>query len=223
VAFTALLALAVALLIAAVIIGLIAYRDLRLTVLALVHQATTDELTGLPNRRAATNRLSARLAAGHPVSVALIDVDDFKGINDTYGHAAGDAALQHLANCLTASARTHMAARISGDEFLIIVEGDVQRATDVARAVLRSVETAPFAYLDTPVAVELSIGVAQGNDISDVVEVIRRADHAMYHAKREVVRPRQPIATWTPDLRMPHQTDEPRRRTFRPPVRFPAR
>lgn len=222
-AFTALLALTVALLIAAVIIGLIAYRDLRLTVLALVHQVTTDDLTGLPNRRAARNRLSARLAAGHPVSVALIDVDDFKGINDTYGHAAGDAALQHLANCLNTSARTHMAARISGDEFLIVVDGDVQHATDIARAVLRSVETAPFAYLDTPVAVELSIGVAQGDDISDVVELIRRADHAMYHAKRAVARTRQPIAAWTPDLRMPHPIDESQRRTFRPPASFPTR
>jgi len=212
VAFTALLALAVLLQIATVTGGYISFVQLRFTIAALLYQATTDKLTGVPNRETAENRIKARLADANHISVAFVDIVDFKAINDTHGHAAGDAALRYVADRLNQAAQphNHMVARYSGDEFLIIVEGGY--ADLVARTALRYLSEIPFVYFTETIPVEISIGVAVADDTTDPDELIRRADHAMFHAKHS----NGPNPTvWMPGMTMPEPSTTTGRRSFR--------
>ncbi|MDR7192374.1 GGDEF domain-containing protein [Luteimonas terrae] len=152
--------------------------------------AQTDPLTGLPNRRAALTRLEHSIAAaradGAPLTVAFLDLDHFKRINDLYGHECGDRVLQHVANALRGAFRSadHV-ARMGGEEFLVILPGaDVEHArlrVDTLRAMLLNTAVA----LDQPgMQVTLSAGVsALRDDDAGVDALLRRADAAMYAAK----------------------------------------
>lgn len=154
-------------------------------------EALVDELTGLANRRQAERVLGIELTRaarfGTPLAVALIDLDDFKGVNDVYGHQAGDAVLRELADVLGAGLRQFdVAARWGGEEFLVVLPGtDAVGATRVAerlRAAVagRAVPTPGGAVLH----VTASVGVASYPACQTREEVVAAADEALYEAKR---------------------------------------
>ncbi len=150
--------------------------------------ATTDPLTGLLNRRAFNDRLSHALAqlerAGGGLAVLIIDLDNFKLINDTAGHQVGDQVLQRVAQQLTDTSRQgDTVARLGGDEFAIIAEqiDQVEEAMELAVRIL-AVLNAPPKPGDHPATA--SIGVAQVDKTTDPESIVRDADAAMYEAKR---------------------------------------
>ena len=150
-----------------------------------------DPLTTLPNRALLVDRLEQSLAraARHrrAVAVLFMDIDNFKEINDTYGHAAGDHLLISIAAVLQAALRANdTAARIGGDEFVVVLE-DVQDAHEARRAAERLLQalSVPFSYSDRRIDVSVSIGVALGTSRDDRPEaLIQQADLALYRAKR---------------------------------------
>ncbi|MGA0586553.1 diguanylate cyclase domain-containing protein [Dyella sp. KRB-257] len=154
------------------------------------HDAMHDELTGLPNRRLFARRLDAALSRARQRSerlvVLVIDMDDFKQINDTRGHATGDALLAAAAECLRARLRgTDTLARIGGDEFAAILP-DVDSREAVA-ALVRKLQAALHHGLDVQgerIAVHASIGAAfYPDDGSDEASLYVAADRAMYAHK----------------------------------------
>ena len=151
-------------------------------------QALTDELTGLPNRRALNLRLDAAIAAGRPTGLLLIDLDGFKEINDALGHHVGDLLLERLGERLAAHTRgPDLLARLGGDEFAVLVADapDTAAVTAAAERLRRSFEE-PFVLDDIPVQIDASIGLARHPDHAQTaVELLKHADVAMYHAKRD--------------------------------------
>jgi diguanylate cyclase len=156
----------------------------------LAYQAFHDPLTGLPNRALFGDRL-AHAAEVHrderrPLGLLFVDLDDFKAVNDTLGHAAGDALLQQvgqrLRSCVTAA---DTVARLGGDEFAVLVESDLDPAT-VAGLVCAALDR-PFPLETQARSVQASVGVVvpDGRDGTVSAELLlRRADAAMYAAKR---------------------------------------
>jgi len=155
----------------------------------LIHLATHDSLTGLHNRFSCMRTLHAALArsveSGKKVGVLFIDLDRFKEVNDAYGHQAGDTALQEIGRRLSTFAATGITVtRISGDEFVVVMEStDTGAARTLAEAVLRRLGT-PFTVGGHQVTVGASIGVAIGSgDEVTPDELLNNADNAMYEAK----------------------------------------
>jgi diguanylate cyclase (GGDEF)-like protein/PAS domain S-box-containing protein len=156
----------------------------------LTHQAFHDALTGLPNRALLVDRVTHALhhAARNQRNVALLflDIDDFKTINDSLGHVAGDEVLKQVADALRSCLRvSDTAARLGGDEFALLLE-DAQEieyaATAVADRVLQAV-SAPVYVGNTEILVRVSIGIVVGGVGQTADELLRSADVAMYHAK----------------------------------------
>lgn len=151
----------------------------------LVEQTRTDPLTGLPNRRAFSVALAAAMeqtrAAGQPLSVALLDVDHFKTVNDVHGHDQGDVVLRELSALL----RAHVAgagtiARYGGEEFVLLLPNvDLLQARVQCEYLRQSV-----AVMTIALPVTVSIGVATLHPQESVDAVIKRADQALYAAKR---------------------------------------
>jgi len=157
--------------------------------LAAVEQlATHDALTGLLNRRAMDSRLAAAVrdcrSQGRPLSLALLDLDHFKQINDRHGHAAGDAVLVRVAEVLArACPQPAVAARWGGEEFLVAWPGlAAPAAADVLGWVRQRLQRDPLPP-GVP-AVTLSAGLAQQADGEPLQALIERADAALYRAKR---------------------------------------
>jgi len=159
----------------------------------LSHQAFHDQITGLANRALFQDRVSHALERqtrdGSPVAVLFMDLDDFKTINDSLGHAAGDQLLVALAERLVGRLRTaDTAARLGGDEFGVLLEDggdDGLTAADVAGRILETLEE-PFDLDGTEVYARASIGisVAEPDDpVGSADELLRNADVAMYMAK----------------------------------------
>ncbi|MCC5996087.1 MAG: PleD family two-component system response regulator [Oceanicaulis sp.] len=156
-----------------------------------LEMAVKDPLTGLFNRRYALSRLNQALdglaAGGEPVSAALIDIDHFKRINDTFGHAAGDSVLKDFAARLTREMRAvDIAARFGGEEFILIFSGAqaseaLEAAERVRAAIAREAFRAPEA--EEPLGVTMSAGVAEARPGDDVEDLLARADAALYEAK----------------------------------------
>ena len=154
--------------------------------------ARADSLTGLPNRRQFDERLAdavgrSRRTAGS-LALMFLDVDHFKAINDSFGHAAGDEVLREVARRLKASVRTtDTVARLGGDEFVILLEGvadasELARLADKVVACMRS----PFEVFGTVLDVTMSVGVARCEDRSHAAsELFSRADGALYLAKKQ--------------------------------------
>ncbi len=155
----------------------------------LMHMATHDSLTGLHNRFSCLRALDEALARSvedeRPVGVLFVDLDHFKEVNDAHGHRAGDMALQEIGRRLASLAGAGITvARISGDEFVVVLEGmDADAAKGVAAAVLHHLAT-PIAVDGHFVTVGGSIGVAIGNGREySADELLNNADAAMYEAK----------------------------------------
>jgi diguanylate cyclase (GGDEF)-like protein len=145
----------------------------------------TDDLTRLPNRRALRSGLDVALARRHPLALLLLDLDGFKDINDTLGHAAGDNVLQLVAHRLRAAlGPTTLVARLGGDEFAILFEDtDPITAAEIARALLTTVNE-PLRIDGIEIVPAASIGITTVDDAElNATELMRRADVAMYQAK----------------------------------------
>ena len=155
----------------------------------LEHQAFRDALTGLPNRAVFMASLSqailAAVRSGRPIAVLFLDVDRFKYLNDSLGHAVGDQLLALLSRRLVAAAGEHLVARLGGDEFTLLVTGD--DAGGVALRVAESIASAidqPFSFAGHELFVTMSIGGAvSGRGDKNITELLRKADIALYHAK----------------------------------------
>ena len=157
----------------------------------LAHQAFHDSLTGLGNRALFGERVTHALTRGirrrNLFAVLFIDLDDFKTVNDSLGHAAGDELLVTVAGRIRSALRPEdTCARLGGDEFAVLVEAidGPEAAVSVARRVLASM-SAPIAISGSEVAVEGSIGIALGSGGQTANEIMRSADLAMYQAKGE--------------------------------------
>jgi len=156
----------------------------------LMQLARNDPLTGLPNRRQFDERLVEAVARArltrHPLALLFLDIDRFKTINDSLGHAAGDAVLKEVARRLKSTVRvTDIVARLAGDEFVIIVEGvdSADEAEQVARKIVLAGRS-DFAVGGRVQKVTISIGVALfEGDATSPAELMARADAALYEAK----------------------------------------
>ena len=156
----------------------------------LAHQALHDPLTGLPNRMMLTDRLGQALArvrrSSRMCGVLFVDLDRFKTVNDTLGHAVGDRLLIEAAARIQAAVReTDTVARLGGDEFVVLCEDieGVHHVTDFAGRIIASLQK-PFHLGDDDLHVSASIGIAfsaGGNETADVI--LANADIAMYRAK----------------------------------------
>jgi diguanylate cyclase (GGDEF)-like protein len=157
-------------------------RDRRNLTERLSAAAFSDPLTGLGNLAQARRLLAQRCDEGG-AAVVLVDLDGFKQVNDTFGHAHGDAMLVAVAARLrTCIASPGEVMRLGGDEFLAVLPSDAAGATTVADAVLAAM-TEPLVVAGTPVTVQASVGVATTADAADPEELLRNADLAMYAAK----------------------------------------
>jgi diguanylate cyclase (GGDEF)-like protein/PAS domain S-box-containing protein len=158
---------------------------------ALQYQALHDPLTGLANRTFLQERLEETIRAGErdmkPCAVLLMDLDGFKSVNDSLGHQAGDRLLLQVAERMRRVLRkADTVARYGGDEFAVVPWGatDVSRAVLIAEKILNAMDQ-PFAIDDQSISVSLSIGIAAfPQHADDALTLIRRADVAMYTAKR---------------------------------------
>ncbi|MFI7592952.1 putative bifunctional diguanylate cyclase/phosphodiesterase [Micromonospora sp. NPDC049359] len=172
------------------------HRELRLVTARSSYEAVHDALTGLANRTAMLGKGDQslrQLAHDHPVALLLLDINQFKEVNDTLGHAAGDQLLRLTANRLSALARPgDLLGRLGGDEFALLltsvpVLGD--RAAPMAHALRQAREIAERLAAPTEVAgvrmsIEVSVGVVVADaGTADLTELLRRADIAMYQAK----------------------------------------
>lgn len=143
--------------------------------------AREDPLTGLANRRSWDERLDAELErakrSGEAVSVVVADLDGFKAVNDAHGHHAGDRLLQATASSWRAATRGggDFLARLGGDEFGLLLSGaDEVGARGLARRLTEAL----------PAGLSASVGVVTWDRVEGASDLVRRADRAMYHAKR---------------------------------------
>ncbi|MCV2393091.1 EAL domain-containing protein [Actinotalea sp. M2MS4P-6] len=171
----------------AMYMGLVALVSARMIVMLhrVTGQATTDELTGLPNRRALQRLAPLRLADGERHALLLLDLDRFKEVNDSLGHHAGDTLLAEVAGRLRDRLRSgDLLARLGGDEFAALLEdAGREEAARVAAALVAALED-PFVLDEMTVHSAVSIGVAlYPDDGADLSTLLRKADIAMYRAK----------------------------------------
>ena len=154
-------------------------------------QALVDGLTGLANRRQADEALAIELARterlGGPVGLILADVDDFKAVNDRFGHPTGDVVLRDLADTLRENVREiDTAARWGGEEFAVILPGtDLEGAAQVAERIRAALAEREILSVDgAPLHVTASFGVATSTATTTVQQLVEAADESLYRAKR---------------------------------------
>ena len=151
-------------------------------------RALTDTLTGLKNRRALDHAVQRLIGEGAPFALMLVDLDFFKTVNDTHGHAAGDHVLREAAAILTEEVRAlDMVARTGGDEFVLLLPGSFRpkTLTGIARRSIARLEQ-PIDYAGTQCRISGSIGVTLSTlyEEPDAERMLRDADAALYRSKR---------------------------------------
>ena len=153
----------------------------------ITHQAATDELTELYNRRYFNECLAAALSAArrhtYPLAMIMIDLDNFKKVNDTHGHSTGDMVLKTFANLLREMIRTEdVAARWGGEEFIVLLS---HTTCDAAAALAERIRAAfeQQSVSASAIVLSASFGVVQLQECDDADTLIRRADSALYRAK----------------------------------------
>ncbi len=158
----------------------------------LTNELTTDALTGVPNRRQMDEQLEDAIYAannvlGAPACLSLADLDHFKRINDTYGHAVGDEVLKAFSQLLITSMRdTDRIYRYGGEEFLIFMNHvDLERAESILDRLREKISRYPLHIdgLPEPLNITVSFGIAQVTQDEALRGLIRRADEALYQAK----------------------------------------
>src|SRR5690606_37021402 len=155
----------------------------------IMESALSDPLTGLPNRVLLADRIRHMVTVSQrshaAFAIALLDLDRFKVVNDTLGHATGDVLLREVARRLRATVRdSDTVARLGGDEFVLLMAGGVDAAREVSRRVLEAMK-APLRHGEQLIDIGISIGIALYPDHGhDDVTLLRHADSAMYRAKR---------------------------------------
>lgn len=180
----------------------LADRENRRLLRTISDQALHDSLTGLANRAYFQRRVNRLTEQGTAVTVLALDLDGFKSVNDTFGHAAGDELLVEVAARLQRSVGAgDTVSRLGGDEFVLLLEGDRDRAECVAENITHRF-AAPFRVGGHTVDVRFAVGIASAGESDTGVgadELLRRADIAMYEAKRRGApsppTPSEPTAT----------------------------
>lgn len=153
--------------------------------------ALTDALTSAGNKRALDAQLhrEAELSRRHesPLSVIVFDLDRFKRINDTFGHAAGDEVLKLVVKCIADNARKcDMCFRAGGEEFTLVLNGTHQAgARIIAERIRKRIEDTRFYYSDKEIPVTISMGTATFRESETIAEMMERADKALYRAKQD--------------------------------------
>jgi diguanylate cyclase (GGDEF)-like protein len=153
--------------------------------------ARTDPLTDLPNRLAffdlAPREIERTKRYCRPLSLAILDLDHFKSINDQYGHHAGDTALKHITNTVTQQLRpSDLFARIGGEEFAVVLpETELREAARLLDRILKNIRMTPVPYENKQIAVSFSAGVTGYYDGATLDELIRHADMALYKSKAQ--------------------------------------
>ena len=159
-----------------------------------IEAAITDALTGLHNRRYMETHLGTLVeqaaARSRPLSVLVLDIDFFKAINDSYGHSAGDDVLKEFSRRLKKAVRgIDLACRFGGEEFVVVMpDTGIAMATQVAERLRKRIATEPFRINQNTRAVQatISVGIAAMRSVEDRPgDIIRRADEALYRAKRQ--------------------------------------
>jgi diguanylate cyclase (GGDEF)-like protein len=159
------------------------------TIESLANAANRCALTGALNRHGLNTGLAQALADydryGHRGAVILLDLNKFKPINDTYGHAVGDAMLVHVVNVLKANVReTDLVARLGGDEFVLVLkEATGAEATAKARQLAALLRATPLHTMGLELHISASLGVASFAEELDATELLKLADERMYMAK----------------------------------------
>ncbi len=155
---------------------------------ALRYQATHDALTGVYNRGRITELIEASVAGVETVSVIMLDLDRFKQVNDTHGHAAGDAVLVAAMERLGAAIGDgEMIGRYGGEEFVVLTGRGASESMDLAEALRRRIAEEPIAIGGSVLAVTASFGVAvrEAGRSGSASDLLREADDALYQAKRD--------------------------------------
>ncbi len=164
--------------------------ELRTRISAERSQALLDPLTGIPNRLAYQERSAQELARWKrfktPLCLFVWDVDNFKSINDTYGHKAGDKVLTTIAKLLHTQIReTDFLARYGGEEFVMLTSGaDLNAARELGEKLRKAVETCGFHFRGEAVTITMSCGISAFRDGDSTESVFDRADKIMYRAKQ---------------------------------------
>lgn len=167
------------------------FRDLHDANTRLHLLATTDELTGIDNRRHALehieNQFNIALRFGKPFSLIMMDIDDFKRINDTYGHLVGNEVIRGFAERLKRSFRSvDIVGRYGGDEFMICpLEMTPAECEAVINKMIHSASTEPFIVGDRRIEIGLSAGICGRTNETTLDEVIQKADDRLYASKRK--------------------------------------
>lgn len=152
--------------------------------------AATDELTGLINRRgletALTSLLSHAARHGNFGIICYLDIDDFKGVNDTYGHAVGDAVLKRVSQTISDGIRVEdVAARVGGDEFVVVLpDASVHDGVMKARRLQKLLSDITIDADGEEISLGISMGMQPYDGETQLTEILHRADCAMYAQKR---------------------------------------
>ncbi len=156
----------------------------------IYHLAISDGLTGIPNKRYFLEHIGRETARcsrhGRPLSLALMDIDRFKLVNDTYGHLAGDSVLQQMATLVQRAVREdELFARCGGEEFAVILpETDLDGARGFGERIRQLIEAAVFTFEEKQIHITVSIGVATFGEYRNVTDLTAAADKNLYTAKK---------------------------------------